>query len=112
MIRKRPGDRDPDGASGFGRTDGQDENFTKKFRQDPWTVQPASAKSERSYSRLDNDNGGDQWQEPKSSENVLRNKSEFSDRAPTRSIANLVLDNAGEVNGGGSGALPNVDMDN
>ena len=84
MIRKRPGDRDPNGASGQGRTDGAGENFTRKNRSSPWNVQ--SVHPERSYSRLDNDNGGDQWQEPKSSENVLRNKEPFGFTAGSRDI--------------------------
>jgi hypothetical protein len=76
--------------------------------QDPWTQQ--SVHEERSYSR-NTGKSGDKFTEL-DSQDLLRNKSEFSDRAPTRSIANLVLDDAGEVNSGYSGRLPNVDMDN
>ena len=91
----KPG-RGISGNRGAGYTD----NVT-----DPWTVQPDCAPNERSYSRLDNDNGGDQWMEPRGSENVLRSKdSPWNAGAATRDIWDDTCGN-GDVNSGFSGPI-------
>jgi hypothetical protein len=85
--------------------------LTRENRTDPWTVQPSGG-SEKSYSRNSKKAAGDRWVNVGETTQSLREVEDFSYRAPTRSISNLVLDDAGEVNGGYSGKLPNVDMDN
>ena len=67
--------RDDSVKPGRGISGNKGANFTDNA-QDPWSAVPAGG-NERSYSRLDNDNGGDQWQEPRSSENVLRQGEEL-----------------------------------
>ena len=100
-IRKRddsvkPG-RGIDGAKG--------ENFTKQYRGDPLTVRPDCAASERSYSRLDRDNGGDKWAEIGLSQtNGMRNRRDFGYRADTRDIFDDVQANDGP-RGGASSAI-------
>ena len=112
MIRKRNDskgyERGPKGIDGS-----KGEDFSRRYAQDPWTVQPDCAANERPYSRLSNDSEGDKWAEfGVDQQNRMRNVENFQFRAKTRSVASLVLDDAGEVNGGYSGKLPNVDMDN
>ena len=109
MIRRRndlvkPG-RGIDGSKG--------EDFSKRYAQDPGTVEPDCAANERSYSPISKKHPGDRWGEVGvDQQNRMRNVENFQFRAKTRSVASLVLDDAGEVNGGYSGKLPNVDMDN
>ena len=55
--------RDDSMKPGRGIDGSKGENFTKVNRGDPLTVRPDCAANERSYSRLDSDNGGDKWGE-------------------------------------------------
>ena len=112
MIRKRNDSKGYErGPKGIDAARARD--FSRRYAQDPWTVQPDCAANERPYSRLSNDNEGDKWAEFGAiSRTGCAMWENFQFRAKTRSVASLVLDDAGEVNGGYSGKLPNVDMDN
>ena len=83
------------------------ENFTKVNRGDPLTVRPDCAANERSYSRLDSDNGGDKWGEYGDDQmNGMRNKRDFQFRGETRDIWADVLENDGtRPSGGFSGPI-------
>jgi hypothetical protein len=87
MIRKHNDKSDADGASGQGRTDGEGENFTKKYRQDPWTAEPNSKEREPYAGAYGTNDPG------------LRRKDDFQFRAATRDLWRDV--NANDLKGGG-----------
>jgi len=75
--------------------------------QDPWTVVPAGG-NERSYSRNDGSNRGDQWIERgAASQNLLRNKppADGTGSAATRDVYDDVCANSDGTNGGFSGPI-------
>jgi hypothetical protein len=76
-------------------------NFTKQYAVSPWDSNPKG--------NFMSPRGAGAYQDADTS--FLRNREDFGYRAKTRSLASL-LDDAGEVNNGYSGKLPNVDMDN
>ena len=74
-------------------------------RQDPLTVEPDCAATERSYSRLSDDNGGDKWAEYGVNQDQLRNKRDFMFRGLKRDIWADAVEGNGEENGGHSGPI-------
>ena len=96
-IRKR------NDAAGYRRgamgIDGdKDSRFSRQYNQNEQDVQPASARSERSYSR-NTKRGQDQWTEVGATQQPLRSVEDFSYSASTRDVWDDVQENDGPRSG-------------
>jgi hypothetical protein len=84
--------RDDSVKPGRGISGNKGATFTDNA-QDPWSVQPDNARSERAYSRLDKDNGGDQHAEYGKSQFNPTRPDDFMFRAAKRDIFDDVSEN-------------------